>query len=358
LDRIPHTRTFQEDDFTYQSVIEECLSSDDGHFIMREKDSNQTRQFTVQYKESNWEFIKRLSHRLGVVLVPETRTDGRRFYMGVNHSEGGVEIPSNDFSITRSIPEKDSLIIHGMGVYGVKTRHIYELGQFVLLEGKKLVVSRIHSYLEGGELVHEYSLCGLETAYRTRLPCNHLKGVSLKGKVTDVERDKVKVLLHEDENQKNCGERWFDYATVYSTPDGTGWFVMPEIGDEIRLLFPDAEDAWAYVSSNVHLETEGGRINPDHKSWRNKQEKEILFTPDTLLITNNKGLFIELSDDNGITISSNRSIVIESDEAVQINSQNAGVSVYGDRNVAIQQGAASINIQDAINVSGGKINMN
>ena len=358
LDQIPHTRTFHQDDFTYQSVIETCLEGEGGQFIMQEKQSEQTGQFTVQYRESNWSFIKRLAHRLGVVIIPETRTEGKRFYLGVNHSAGGNEVPSDHFTITRSISKEDSLTAHGLGVYHVKSRHVYELGQFVTLAGQRLVVNSVHSFLEGGELVHQYTFCALKHAYDIRKPYDQIKGVSLKGMVSAVEKDQVQVLLHEDENKERCGVRWFDYATVYSTPDGTGWFAMPEIGDEIRLQFPDADDAWAYVSSNVHLETRGGRINPDHKSWKNKQQKEILFTPEAILITNNNGLSIELSDDQGITISSNKNISIESDGALSMNSQNAGVSVYGDRNVAIQQGVASINIQDAIDISGGKINMN
>jgi hypothetical protein len=358
LDRTSHTRTFQEDDFTYRSVIEECLAPEAGLFIMREKESEQTRQFTVQYRESNWSFIKRLAHRLGVIIIPETRTEGKKFFLGVNRSEGGIEIPSDNYTVTRTIPEGDSLIAHELGVYKIKTRHVYELGQFVVLEGRKLVVNNIHSYLECGELLHQYSICALHSAYQIRQLSNHIRGISLKGAVINVKKDKVQVTLHEDENKDNCGTRWFDYATVYSTPDGTGWFAMPEIGDEIRLLFPDADDAWTYVSSNVHLETRGGRINPDHKSWKNRQQKEILFTPEGILITNNNGLSIELSDDQGITINSDKDISIQSDGTLAMNSQNAGVSVYGDRNVAIQQGAASINIQDAIDISGGKINMN
>ena len=358
LDQVPHTRTFHQDDFTYQSVIQTCLDADGGQFIMQEKKGEQIGQLTVQYRESNWSFVKRLAHRLGVVIIPEIQTQGKRFYLGVNQSAGGDELPGDHYTMTKSIAKEDSLTNHKLGVYHIKTRQIYQLGQFVTLEGRRLVVSSIHSYLEGSELVHEYTLCALKQAYDTRKPYHHIRGVSLRGVVTEVEKDQVQVLIHEDENKDNCGTRWFDYATVYSTPDGTGWFAMPEIGDEVRLLFPDADDARAYVSSNVHLETSGGRINPDHKSWKNKQQKEILFTPEAILITNNDGLSIELSDDQGITINSNKNISIQSDGTLSMNSQNAGVALYGDRNVAIQQGAASINIQDAIDISGGKINMN
>lgn len=73
-----------------------------------------------------------------------------------------------------------------------------------------------------------------------------------------MERDTVQVLIGCDENQAGCGTRVFPYATVYSTPDGTGWYCMPEIGDAVRLYFPCEKDADAYVASSVHLQSSAG----------------------------------------------------------------------------------------------------
>ena len=71
----------------------------------------------------------------------------------------------------------------------------------------------------------------------------------------------VQVQFDEDENKEGCGRHWFDFATVYSTPDGAGWYCMPEVGDEVRVVFPDNYEEHAYVASSVHVgAATGGRI--------------------------------------------------------------------------------------------------
>ena len=353
-----HTRTFQEDTTTYQEVIETCLNQAGGRFIMREKETETTKQFTVQYKESDWSFIKRLAHRLGIVVLPEFKTEGKKLYLGLNRSIQGTEITTDDYSVSKGLNDKNSLINYEHGIYYIKTRAIYELGQPVIFQERKLFITTIKSYLEGSELIHEYTLSHLKPAYEMPTRNEKIRGVSMKSKVTSVNRAKVQISIHEDENSKSSGFRWFDYATVYSSPDGTGFYAMPEIKDEVRVLFPNADESGAYVVSNVHLETSGGRTNPNHKSFKNKQNKEILFTEDKLLLTNNAGLLVELNDASGITMNSNRNIIIEADGTLLINSENAGITISGKQDVTVSQGASQINMNDAIDIVGGKINMN
>ena len=134
------------------------------------------------------------------------------------------------------------------------------------------------SSLKGQELEHVYTLLAKKDGL-AGIQCNgRIQGMSLKANVADIAGTKVQIGIQGDENKDRSGYRWFDFATVYSSPDGTGWYCMPEIGDEVRVAFPDGEEGNAYVSSCVHLEADG-RTNPEEKSWKNKQGKEILFTP-------------------------------------------------------------------------------
>ena len=62
-------------------------------------------------------------------------------------------------------------------------------------------------------------------------------------------------------------------------------------------------------------------------------------------------------DNQGVFVKSGGNITLDSDADISLNSQS-GVTVYGDRNVTVQQSAAQINVQNAIDIGGGKINMN
>lgn len=124
------------------------------------------------------------------------------------------------------------------------------------------------------------------------------------------------------------------------------------------MVLPDNNEEHAYVASSVHLGTAGGRANPNEKSWKNRQNKEIMFTPDSIILRNNNGILMELSDQEGIKIISNKDIIVQSDGDVKIKSNGAGVNVSVDGSILMQQGTAMVQIEDEINIGGGKIYMN
>ena len=168
----------------------------------------------------------------------------------------------------------------------------------------------------------------------------------------------MKISISEDENKENTGERWFPFSTVYSSSDGAGWYCMPEAGDKIRLYLPSYNEADAYVCSAVHENDEEGiRTNPEFKIWRNKYGKEIRLTPDSILLTNNKGNSVELSDKRGIQIKSSGSMYLKAGGRMQISSENAGIEMSASSRIRIQQGEAEMLLQDGVQVTGAKVNI-
>lgn len=366
LDLTPHIRSFQENTFTYNSVVKKCLEGVNGDFISSGVADEAIGGFLLQYNETDWEFFKRLACRAGTVLIPEFITKGKKFYFGCQNMHKGKEIKSEDYVFDKTYEEygreKKSEVEYAShpdyGICRIHSREFYHLGEFILFMGRTYQIGKIVSQLEGEELVHEYFLIRMREAPESFKYNENIRGLSLKAFVKQVKRDKVQVTIQADENKAYSKNLWFDYATVYTTPDGTGWYCMPEPQDEVRLTFPDDDEKNAYVASSVHLEAGKGRSNPDEKSWKNKQNKEILFTPDALILRNNKGLLMELSDKDGIKIISDKGIVVDAVKDVQITSKNAGVSVKGKNQIGLSQGCAQISIADEINIAGGKINMN
>lgn len=98
-------------------------------------------------------------------------------------------------------------------------------------------------------------------------------------------------------------------------------------------------------------------MNPDEKSWKNKQGKEVLFTPETLVLRNNKGMSIEISDVEGIKIVSDKKIILQAAEDINVNSES-GLQLSAAESMLLSQGGASIQMNDSITIGGGKIYMN
>jgi hypothetical protein len=174
--------------------------------------------------------------------------------------------------------------------------------------------------------------------------------------VTAVKGDKVKVDVSEDENTDRPERQWLVFSTIYSSPDGTGWYCMPEIGDHVQVCVPEKEGD-VFVINSVHVETDSGRSNPDHKSFKNRYGKEILLTPDRMLMTNNQGLKIELSDGKGIFIESNKDIAIRADGNLQVSSQAASLTIAAGERVDVTQGHTTMTVKEDITFAGGQFRM-
>lgn len=316
----------------------------------------------MQYDETDWAFIKRMASRFHTVVIPDSQRDHIAYTFGLPEDGVHYAVETNIFSIAKNagqiiesedqrMPRADTFF------YVLNSREIYRLGDCVTLNGVPLRVYSIKTKMEGSELYHTYYLTS-ESGFETEEVFNeNLIGLSLDAQVTSVERDTVQVLIGCDENQAGCGTRVFPYATVYSTPDGTGWYCMPEIGDAVRLYFPCEKDADAYVASSVHLQSSAGdeRINPDFKSIMNKQKKEILFTPGSLLLTNNAGMSIELSDAEGIKIISDKAIVVQSQEAVDISSATSSLSISAPQRIIFQQGNTQMSLEEKLHFGGAQV---
>ncbi len=314
----------------------------------------------MQYHETDWAFLKRLASLHNRYLTPDASRKGCCYTVGLPE---GIEQSFAAPDITLTLDARTYRQIAGNGVKGLQMadmltltatdREIYQLGDFMLYEGGKYYVYDIITRYIGAECVHEYKFRRKE-GLRT-LPEEHqnVAGCSFEAVVTGVQRDTVQIDIEGDEWQSSDGKKWFSYATVYSSPDGTGWYSMPEEGDTVRLYVPDQEGRCLVVSS-VHKETDSARQNPDHKSLKTKYGKEILFTPDAVLITNNQGMMIEMNDQDGITVSSDKDIMIQADGEMTIASGSSSLLMAAEETVQVKQGGTTMTLSDDIYFTGGE----
>lgn len=372
-----HTRTFQSGGLLYKNLLEVCKDRyDDSNFIMTVGTGESINKFILQYKETDWSFIKRLASHFESVLFPEYKVKGSRYYFGVPNYSKEYEFIEKTYSIKKDFKEYGEKTGKGLkGVfekdytyYIVKSREVYRLADIFKVMGNKLYISKIETIFDGSELYHMYYM---KSKNGFKVPKDYsinLLGASLEANITNVKSDVVQIEVLEDENKGKCGARWFPYSTVYSTPDGTGWYSMPEINDRVRLYMPTEDEAQAYVISSTHLEVkeknknkdigDNRRVNPDYKSIMNKQGKEVLFTPNTLLITNNKGMSIEIVDEEGIKIISDKAITIKAKEDITIASATKEIKLVSPENIIALQNETVKQLKDNAYTNGDQIFLN
>ena len=372
LDVTPHIRTWQDNSILYGDMMDTILDPYDGKnpaFIMSVP-NEPIEAFVLQYKETDWQFAKRMASHQNICLIPDDLSEGICFYYGLPKidEEDIREVETNSYGMQKrlveyiakkdgavpDIREKDTIY------YTVQLREVFYVGEKVRLNGEELRVSRVESHLRGSEIYHQYWL-KTETGFKVPRAYNAKAiGVSLKGAILEPMKDVVKVSVSEDENQEGCKTRWFPYSTVYSSPDGTGWYCMPEPGDTIRLYIPGDDEREAYVISAVHLEkgkerwysTE--RTNPDFKSIMNKYGKEVLFTPNMLEFKDNKGMGIRIIDGGGVEIFSNKTVELRSSEKIKIQSEKKGITIVAPESISLYQNETHVILEKDIIIEGAQ----
>lgn len=359
-----HTRTFQDKDITYKQVLTTCNKLYDNHgVIFAEGKEDKIPEFLIQYQENDWIFIKRLASCLNTVVVPDIKTGGVKYHFGFPNL-GKKTISQNiPYKIYRDLEEYEYKKANGLRIleedcvyYTVTVREIYEIGNCLEFLDKVLWIYRVESEMRGSELYHTYYLKSLQGLRVVRQYNYNLIGAGLKGTVKSVKADKVQVSLAKDENGGDTGYKWFPFSTVYSSPDGTGWYCMPESGDTIRLNFPSEKAVDAYVSSAVH-EYSDERTNPERKFLKNRYGKEISLTPDHIMLTNNNGTYIEISDQKGIRMKSAGSIVLEANGKMVITSQTDDVQLNAKSGIQLKQRDSVITIKDDISFEGMQVKL-
>lgn len=350
-DLTEHTRTFQNKEMPYDSVMEKVMESyPSGGRIMCVGNGKSIERFLCQYQETDWEFAKRMASYCNAFLMPNYIGKGEKIYFGLPEGVYRGNVYSTEYRINQT---SDGIS------YTIKLRDIFDIGDIVTFLGIKFQVMSRRTILEAGELYHIYELNESGVLKSEPLYCHKLIGVSLSATVTDVETTYVQISIKEDENRASCGSKWFPFATVYSSSDGTGWYCMPETGDCVRVYFPSDREDDAYVLHSTHMTTQNSeeRINPDYKSFMNKQGKEILLKPDSIVLTNNAGMSLEISDEEGISIVSDKKIMIQSKEAVEITSVNDRVDIIAPDRISLNQGKTKMVLSDRLTMRGAKIRL-
>lgn len=363
MDTSLHFRSFQTSGISYLEVLN-TINQTYGESGVKETGglSSATIDFLLQYKETDWEFILRIASRFGLNVTPAIEKEGAFYYIG-NANISTYQLPDSvSIGISKHMDQYMVKKSNGIGSpmehdyleYHISSREIYHIWDKLMLNNEGGYIYKIQSEYLNGELNHSYFFrpeSGLETMERLN---DKIQGCSFQAIVKEVKRDMVKVQLIDDENSNQSINKWFPYSTGYSSPDGSGWYCMPEPEDHVRFQIPGPIEEQGYVISSIHLKTNNGRVNPDHKSFKTKYGKELLFTPDSIEMTNNKGMSIKIKDGEGIRIESNKNISITSKGNMTISSEDSSLTIAGTDRVNIKQGGAGLYIDKDISFKGGK----
>lgn len=401
LDVEKKSRTFQNKKMPYKELMQQ-VAADYTNAMVEDAVTGgaSTGQLIVQYKETDWEFLKRLASHFHTGLVSDIHFDRPACYFGIpNHGKLTVDVMN--YGVKQNIGKYLKLSKNGISglqeqdfiYYEVETNLPANIGDVVQFQGQTLYVYEIQGYMEKGSFLHRLTLTtqkGMSQPYQYH---DRIAGGSLNGKIVEIQNDRVKVLLEVDEvSGHSPGELcFFPYSTIYSSQDGSGWYCMPEIGDQVRIYFPDGIEEHSYAISSVHEAVDpsqqqgmgsspsgggsgaagssggssgggggaysGQRDDPSVKSLRNQDGKEIRLTPDGIYIISD-GTTITLTDDGGVSIISDQNIEFKSDQNIILSAEQ-DVNIVGLTGIDLScNETASIKMEENVEVIGQEVKSN
>lgn len=357
LEGFERTRTFQDKNMMYGQLMEKLAQEEKMSLLLNVQD-RELQDMVVQYRENNWKFLLRLVSQVNACVIPQIAGEKSSCVVGLPRdgkeiqTEGLVITVRNQVQLLRD-RNKNGISMYAQDglCYEFVDREIHALGDYILMQGKAYYISKIESYMAGQELCHKYVAQSEKNFEMVTYQNMKMTGASLLGRISKVQGVKVTVSLDADQENELCGTRMLPYSTVYSSPDGTGWYCMPEIGDTVRVYFPTEFAKDAYAISAVHVESGQGtkaRNQPDTKSFSNVHNKEIILSPTGITITNNAGMSVNLDDNVGLSIESNLPIYISSDDYVEI-SANESIFLHSYGEFKMEQGEGNyMNMDEGI----------
>lgn len=331
LDQAEKKRSFQEKGLSYQSIVNQ-LAGEAGGKAECNAPEKQVRNLLLEYRETDWEFLKRLASHSNSVLVPDPKAEKPSFAFGAGDGKEykGEAIKLGDFAVRKKVShfrelsqaEDISYQEQDAVEYTLRTDHAaLEIGDYIHFKGKKLYVREANIHLKGSVFTCRYDLT-TKTGLSAKKLCHpYISGLTLNGTVLKAEGDKVKVHLAIDGKQEEGKAYPFPYATGYSAEGHTGWYVMPEEGDTVQVVFPSEDENDAYAVQSVRQEDTDKTADPKVKYLRTPDGKEIKLDKEEILITAKDNItYIRINEKDGVEIITDKEVQVTSGGSVTVAS--------------------------------------
>ena len=319
LDRIPRYRSFQDPTLTYTDIAQEVNKNyNDGETLVNVgEDMKEVPRMTIQYNETDWEYLKRIASYTGQPLMANSNKVLVGFFKNMP-----AQTPNLTYSYFGKETEEERTYyrVEGTEVYSVSTPIKLKIRNRVSGEEVEndyyVIESRI--YNEGNTLKCEYKL-GKQTDYFVDpIPHEKIRGAVIEARTVHIARtdesksehgrtdgssdnlegrtigakplnkyiekaensqnenvkERVKAsdiavmtlnltegLLKLGENgqsfeDKYTGKSYFPYVTPYSQSN-TGFTPAPEVNDRVALYFPNGNETHAIVLGAVNNDGNG-----------------------------------------------------------------------------------------------------
>ena len=334
MDTRESSRSFQDVSMKYDDMYKFVMGHyPSGGFINSGAKGKMIERPVIQYKESDWEFLKRIASEVGTVLTADVTSKNAKLFLGIPKKNKSVTIRAEK-PLRRA---KAGTLLQEEHYYYESTipnEHI-KIGDEVDVFGDKVIVTEATFKYEKEDGV-------LRNLYRLEHPPKikwygneRVKGISLEGKILDVKLDHVKIHLDIDPSQSVDGAFWYPCKAEANNV----WYVMPHIGERVNLHIVDIHETGLCMTETRGTEAQMGTprslSNPNEKYMLTKWKKQMALHEED--IEWNIPLINILMTEESIYVDSNDKITIETDEEMNIGKTEFVYFENGQKKIRVEE---------------------
>ena len=358
MDMEKEKRTFQDISMTYGQVITR-IASEAGMMAVypRLLDETAIGFPVIQYRETDWEFIRRLASRFGMAVYPETTLGGGKLTVDLPQTGNAGELRCLSYTarIDRKFyqagGEQEGRSREQYRTYEVRSRELRRVGDAVTWDGKHLFVCARKAELRDGMLEFVYILSGREWTWQKRLGNPKISGMSLLGTVEGCSGETVRLLLDIDRGRP----AQLSYPWTWVPATGNLMYLMPQVGTRVSLYFKGEEETDAIAVNCIRSGDGCAQADYRDKSLTTEHGMQLRLNQGDMGIVSLKEKLL-LDDMEGIRIAGSGSLHILAAGEVKIAASE--VRVAGTGGVLLYEGTAEADREGNIVVAPqGKIEL-
>lgn len=246
----------------------------------------------IQYKETDWEFIKRVaSRKQEPVFVDETQSKGYVYVGSKQGRDGGNELTETTYS-----EGSDGRFYSGDGYYQdknlgeflyyqVDSLTEYKLGERLLFNNHNVTVYEKRANLIDEELVYTYKLVFESYIKQAPIYQNLFSGASILGDIVDARGETMKLSLHLKDEEPGAEQYYYSWKPEA----GNMMYCMPQKGTTVSLYFPGKDEQEAIAINCIWKGKNSGSqeyYNPSTKTFCTEDNKNMIIDSEAIVKEN------------------------------------------------------------------------
>ena len=358
------SKTFQKLDAKYADLFKD-IKDTKINFKVTDKAIEKT---IVRMNETDWQFIKRMASHFNAMIFTDLTAEKPLLTIGRPESKKTIEVTTTqvqynfDDATFQFLTANKDLLAKGTKIVAEDFQTVFisghyenlSIGDTVKLNKKEYFVRSLNFSFVDNFLQASYTLVG-KTAFIVPIESQkNLAGRIFRAQVKKVEKDKIQAhFVDIDQKFDSASTAMYPFATPYSSTDGSGWYVMPEVDDYVRVSFPVEDTSKAFAMSSINS---APLKEPKNKSLKAPGGKEILLTDKSVeIIAEHQKTFILLDKDKGINIVSAKDINISADGNISFEAKGK-LQISSNKEINVESGSSHVKVQSSkVDMGGNNI---